>query len=57
MKKDAHITCRVPRHIAELIGKECNKTGRSMSDFVRHAVLLKIADDNKTTIEALLKRG
>ena len=57
MKKEAHITCRVSKHIADLIGKECEKTGRSMSDFVRHAVLLKIASDNKTTIADLIKRG
>jgi len=57
MKKDAILQFRLPKHIADLIGKECLKTGRSPSDYGRHAVLTKIAHDNNTTIEALLKRG
>jgi hypothetical protein len=55
MKKDATIRARVPRHIADMIGSENLKTGRCGADFVRTAVLEKLAKDRKTTVEAILK--
>ena len=57
MKKDATIRARVPLHIADLIGDESRKIGLvHMSDYIRQAVLEKLARDKNESIETILRR-
>jgi hypothetical protein len=56
MKKDATLRARVPNHVADLISEESAKKGLFfVSDYIRQAVLEKLARDTKRTVESILK--
>ena len=56
MKKDAVVRARVPNHVADLVSHEAAKKGLFFSaDYIRQAVLEKLARDTKRTVESILK--
>ena len=55
-KKDAVLRARVPKHIASLVHEASSTHGFfTMTDYIRMAILEKLAKDTDKTIEELVK--
>jgi hypothetical protein len=56
MKKDATLRARVPKHIAAMVSQKSLDSGFfNMTDYIRLAVLEKLAKDTNKTIEEIVK--
>lgn len=58
MKKEATLRARVTPEMAELVCNEARKLGLlHITDYIRLAIFEKIARDNKTTVDLVIRRG
>lgn len=56
LKKDAVLRARVPKHIASMVNEATKQHGLfNMTDYIRMAILEKLAKDNNKTIEEIVK--